>query len=249
MFITLTMLVIGLICGFVGVGGAGFIIAILVLFHIPIHTALGTSLAAMAFTTLSGAYSHLREGNISLKAGVWTGGFGAIAAFFGSRLSSLIPSEHLHYLTAGMLFLSAILFILRFFMMKRKVEEVIDETLGYPTLLVKALLLGMTTGLLSGAFGIGSAPFIQIGLMLLFGLSIRQSIGTTMLVILPIAAGGGFGYIMEGYLDLMLLFQVLAGTMAGAYLGAKLTKFAPKPVLKTAMVATPVVAALLILFE
>ncbi|KSU81952.1 hypothetical protein GA0061096_3545 [Fictibacillus enclensis] len=249
MLITFTMLVIGLICGFIGVGGAGFIISILVLFHIPIHTALGTSLAAMAFTTLSGTYSHMREGNIALRAGVWTGGFGAIAAYFGSRLSSLIPGEHLHYLTAGMLLLSAVLLIVRFFITKGRIEETINEKLGYPSLLMKALILGMTTGLLSGAFGIGSAPFIQIGLLLIFGLSIRQSIGTTMLVILPIAVGGGFGYVMQGYLDYMLLLQVLAGTMIGAYLGAKLTKFAPKPLLKTAMVATPVVAALLILFE
>lgn len=249
MFITLAMLVVGLLCGFVGVGGAGFVIAILVLFNIPIHTALGTSLVAMAFTTLSGAYSHLKEGNIHLKTGVWTGGFGAFAAFFGSKLSALIPSNNLHYLTAGMLFLSALLFILRFFVMKNRMEDVVEEVLGYPTLLVKALVLGMTTGLLSGAFGIGSAPFIQIGLMILFGLSIRKSIGTTMLVILPIAVGGGFGYVMQGYVDIVLLLQVLAGSMTGAYLGAKLTKFAPKPLLKTAMVATPVVAALLILFE
>lgn len=36
-------------------GGAGFVIALLtILFHVPIHTALGTSLAGMAFTSLSG---------------------------------------------------------------------------------------------------------------------------------------------------------------------------------------------------
>lgn len=58
MYIILTMLLLGILLGFVGAGGAGFVIALLTLiFDIPIHTALGTSLAAMAFTTLSGAYT------------------------------------------------------------------------------------------------------------------------------------------------------------------------------------------------
>ena len=43
--IIITMLVMGILLGFVGAGGAGFIIAILTLvFHIPIHVALATSL-------------------------------------------------------------------------------------------------------------------------------------------------------------------------------------------------------------
>ncbi len=42
MAIIITMLLMGILLGFVGAGGAGFIIAILTLvFHIPIHVALG----------------------------------------------------------------------------------------------------------------------------------------------------------------------------------------------------------------
>ena len=67
--IIITMLVMGILLGFVG-WGAGFIIAILTLvFHIPIHVALATSLTAMAFTTLSGVISHYREGNVVLTIG------------------------------------------------------------------------------------------------------------------------------------------------------------------------------------
>lgn len=78
-----TMLVIGLLLGFVGAGGSGFIIAILTeVFGIPIHTALGTSLAAMVFTSLSGTLSHLRERNTMVKIGLATGLFGAVGAFW-----------------------------------------------------------------------------------------------------------------------------------------------------------------------
>ena len=52
-----------------------------------------------------------------------------------------------------------------------------------------------------------------------------------MLVILPIAIGGGVGYTSAGYLDYMLLVQVLMGTMLGAYIGAKFTNYAPRVIL------------------
>ncbi|WP_146812103.1 TSUP family transporter [Aneurinibacillus danicus] len=49
-----------------------------------------------------------------------------------------------------------------------------------------------------------------------------------MAFIIPIALGGGIGYITGGFLDFMLLLQVLIGTMCGAYIGAKFTNFAPE---------------------
>lgn len=86
--IIITMLVMGILLGFVGAGGAGFIIAILTLvFHIPIHVALATSLTAMAFTTLSGVISHYREGNVVLTIGGIVGGCGALGSYIGSKIA------------------------------------------------------------------------------------------------------------------------------------------------------------------
>src|SRR5699024_11568824 len=45
---------------------------------------------------------------------------------------------------------------------------------------VSAAGLGIVTGMLSGMFGIGSSTFIQIGLLVFFGFSVRQSVGTTL---------------------------------------------------------------------
>lgn len=248
--IALTMFAMGILLGFVGAGGAGFIIALLtVLFGVPIHTALGTSLAAMAFTTLSGAYSHFRQGNISLKTGLLTGTFGAIGSYFGSRTAGWIPVNSLHWLTAGMLFLSAVVLLIRLFIVQKRFENRKNELAHIPWILPKAVLVGTLSGILAGTFGIGSAPFIQIGLLTVLGLSIKQSVGTTMLVILPIAFAGGIGYYAEGYLDVVLLFQVLIGTMTGSYIGARFTNYAPQGLLKSAMVLTPITAAAIMLIS
>ena len=250
MAIVLTMLLLGILLGFVGAGGSGFIIAILtVLFGIPIHTALGTSLAAMVFTTLSGAYSHFRQGNISVKTGVMVGGFGAVASYFGSKLAGLIPVHSLHWLTAGMLLLSAVILIVRLFIVQKIKENYKKETPSNLLFVRNAAVVGLVTGLLSGTFGIGAAPFIQIGLLVVMGLSLKQSVGTTMLVILPIALAGGVGYYFQGYLNIMLLVEVVAGTMIGSYVGAKFTALAPQPLLKSAMVVTPIIAGAILLLS
>ncbi|HEK9102022.1 sulfite exporter TauE/SafE family protein [Bacillus pfraonensis] len=251
MAIIITMFLMGVLLGFVGAGGAGFIIAVLTLvFHVPIHIAVATSLTAMAFTTLSGVISHYRERNVVVRIGCIVGGCGAIGSYIGSKLGAVIPAHLLHWFTAGMLFLSAIFMLIRLFFVQnhRELSAGLSDQLT-PSVLGKGALLGVVTGMLAGAFGIGSAPFIQIGLMVLLGLSIRQSVGTTMLVILPIAIGGGIGYTSAGYLDYMLLVQVLAGTMLGAYIGARFTNYAPRIILKFSMIMTPVLAGCMLLME
>ncbi|EEM04723.1 MULTISPECIES: sulfite exporter TauE/SafE family protein [Bacillus] len=251
MAIIITMFLMGSLLGFVGAGGAGFIIAVLTLvFYVPIHIALATSLTAMAFTTLSGVISHYRERNVVMKIGCVVGGFGALGSYVGSKIGAGIPAQLLHWFTAGMLFLSAICMLVRLFFVQNQKElsASLSDQLS-PYVLGKGAMLGIATGILAGAFGIGSAPFIQLGLMVLLGLSIHQSVGTTMLVILPIAIGGGVGYTSAGYLDYMLLVQVLMGTMLGAYIGAKFTNYAPRIILRFSMIMTPVLAGCMLLME
>lgn len=248
--IILTMVVLGLVLGFVGAGGSGVIIAILTtVFGISIHTALGTSLLAMVLTTLSGAISHFREGNVVTKAGAAIGGFGAIGAYAGSHVAHRLSGHNLTWLTACMLFLSALFLWIRIFISKKRQSSPKDDQLMVSGVRfwLSAIGVGIVTGLLSGTFGIGSTPFIQIGLLLFFGMSIRQAAGTTMLVILPIALLGGIGYMSNGYLNVRLFFEVVIGTMGGTYVGAKFTKRLHPIVLKIAMVAVPTVGGLLLL--
>jgi len=248
--IVLSMLLLGLLLGFIGGTGGGFIIAILTLgFNIPIHTALGTSLASMAFTCLSGIVSHYREGNVVLKAGIIVGLFGAAGAYGGSLVAAIIPKNLLHWFTGGTLIFFTFLLIYRLYLWKESssAKEAAAGAENNTLFYVKAVVLGIVSGILSGAFGVGAGPFIQFGLIVFLGLSIRHSVGTAMVVMLPVAIGGGLGFNTGGYLDIVLLLQILAGTMTGSYIGAKFTKFAPKIVLKTAMVITPAVAGMILL--
>ncbi|MDF2923287.1 MAG: hypothetical protein K0R57_2201 [Paenibacillaceae bacterium] len=246
LLIILVMLLVGMLLGFIGAGGSGFIIAILTVgFGYPVHTAMGTALAAMMFTSLSGTVSQLRQKNTDLMSGLIVGLTGAVASWFGSGVALSISPSYMKYFTAGMLTLSSIVLWLRLTLAPERSSAAAGSR--GPRYIVCAVAVGLVTGFLTGTFGIGSTPFIQVGMMLLLGLGMRTAAGTSMLVILPVAAAGGLGYYGEGSLDLSLLVTVLAGTMTGSYIGAKFTKRAPAKLLKTGMIATPIAAACLML--
>lgn len=249
MGITLTMLGVGMLLGFLGAGGSGVIISLLtVLFGVPIHMALGTALGAMIFSSLSGTFSHYREGNISFRTGIIVGAFGAVGALISSKFTEQIPSSELKWMTAGLLFLSGLILWLRMFIVAQDKNAKKEITKGVKFFCF-AMGIGLITGGLSGLFGIGSTPFIQIGLMAFLQMPVKQAAGTTMLVILPIAIAGGAGYYQIGFLDFQLLLQVVSGTMIGSYIGAKFTKRVPLPFLKTSMVLFPMIGGAILLMD
>ena len=251
MLILFAMFILGSLLGFVGAGGAGVVIGVLTAFFgVPIHTALGTSLGAMGFTTLTGAFSHYREHNVVIKCGLIVGIFGALGASLGVKIATLLPAQDLTRLTAYMLFLSAALLWLRvtFSSSGKSPREGRNTRQGGPGFWFAACGLGLVAGVLSGTFGIGAAPFIQLGLLFLFGLSLPQVAGTTMLVTLPIALTGGLGYLSAGFLDISLFIKVVVGLMSGSYVGAKFTRRLHPVFLKTAVVVLPVAGGLLLLF-
>lgn len=250
MIILLVMFILGILLGFVGAGGAGVVIALLTtLFNVPIHMALGTSLAAMACTTFSGAYSHFREGNIVIRLGFSIGIFGAVGSFLGAKISSLLAADLLHFLTAIMLFSSSLLIYFKVFYLK-PIKLAKDYTSYSQTKFwILAIFFGIFNGLLSGIFGVGATPFIQLTLLFIFGTTLFQSVGTTMLIILPIAITGGIGYLTSGLLDLTLFLQVVTGLITGAYIGAKFTRKLPLIVLRITMVIIPLVGAIMLILD
>lgn len=244
------MLLLGALLGFAGAGGAGLTITLLTVgFGISIHTALGVALAAMSFTMLSGTISHFREGDVLLRLGVPTGLAGMVGAFAGAHASNALAGDILTKVTALLMLASSVLL---YFVLFRK--DVLDAFVARhasraegASLYAHAACIGLVTGFLSGAFGIGATAFIQISLMLFFGISLYHAIGTTMLIILPISVSGGLSYLFNGHLDVVIFLQTLTGLTIGAYFGAKLTRLAPRDVLRYIVLCMPGVGGILLL--
>jgi uncharacterized protein len=244
MTIFFTMLSLGLILGFAGGGGSGFVLALLIsVFNIPIHTALGTSTTSMVFTVLSGTASHMREGNMVVKTGLIIGAFGAFGSYTGTLVTGLLPENLLIWISASLLFLSSFLIWVRTRIVK---QETSDQKVKFFWMIAPAI--GLITGFLSGCFGIGSTPLIQLGLLIFLNMTLQQAAATSMLILIPVSLFGAIGYYQAGFIDWSLLVQIVAGTMTGSYIGAKFTKRASVLILRTAMILLPVFGGLLLLW-
>ena len=246
------MLAMGFLLGFCGAGGSGMTIALLVAgYGVPMHKALAVAITAMIFTMISGTVSHLREGEVEVKMGLVIGGAGMVGSFIGAHVAHSLPTNELSFFTAMMMFLSAIIMYIRLYhkaWLDRRIHIRTTQPKGRE-LLVLGSVTGVVTGFLSGAFGIGATAFIQLALMIFFGVSLLKTVGTCMLVILPISIAGSAGYILNGHLDMGIFVQTFLGLVIGSFIGAKFTSLAPRPVLQAVVTATPLVGGLVIFFS
>jgi len=244
------MLVLGWLLGCVGAGGAGLTITLLTVgFAVPIHTAIAVSLSCMTFTVASGAFSHYREGEVLLRLGAAIGTAGIFGALAGTHVAFLISPKLLMPATAIMLLLTTVLLYFQLFrshLIANYVERNKSTATG-SVFYLRSCVIGLLTGFLSGAFGIGATAFIQICLMLFFGVSLYHAIGTTMMIILPIAAAGGLSYLAGGMMDPSVFIQTLAGLTIGSFIGAKFTHLIPKDRLRYLMISMPLIGGLLLL--
>lgn len=244
------MFAVGMIIGFIGAGGAGVMVSILtIVFDLPIHTAVGTALGAMVFTTVSGSISHFREGNVVFRPGVILGLGGMLGAIAGANLSQRVPEAALQLAAGYALWFLAFLVWLRMALGTRIATAQEGDAFHINRRQsVVGTSVGVAGGMASAFFGVGMAPFVQLALMTVMRLPLIQSVGTTMLALCFISVSGSLALSQHGDLSWTHLIGVTIGMTAGSYVGAKFTRRAPVSLLKFAVVATPFLGGTALIF-
>lgn len=104
--------VIGVLTGFLGVGG-GFLIvpALVMLVGLPMQQAVGTSLVIIAMNSLSGFLGHLGETSMEVSLLLIFVVTGLLGTFTGTRLAQYIESKQLQRLFAGFILVLATLLL------------------------------------------------------------------------------------------------------------------------------------------
>jgi uncharacterized membrane protein YfcA len=245
-----TTLLLGMLLGFIGAGGAGLTVALLtVIFRLPVHDAIGTALASMCFVTITGAVSHYREGNVAMEAGVIAGIGGVLGAVVGARIGQGIPEAELQIAAGlGLWFLAALMWIRLRMAPKLSVAAQTTPEPAPKRRTLASLGLGLTGGTASAFLGVGMAPFLQLGFLSLLKLPLRQTVGTTMLTLVFISFSGATALAFYGDVSVPHLVGVTLGLGSGSYFGARFTRRARSGVLRFAVVATPFVAGAVLLF-
>jgi uncharacterized membrane protein YfcA len=107
----------------------------------------------------------------------------------------------------------------------------------------------VVVGGLTGLIGVGGGFLIVPALVLLAGVSMKQAVGTSLLVIAMNSATGFIGYFgqIEVRWDIVLLFTAVA--VAGILVGASLVRFVSQLLLKRSFAAFLLAMALFILVQ
>lgn len=233
-FLGILGIIVGLASGLLGIGG-GFLMVPLQYFalsyagvnpDIGFKIALGTSLACIIPTALSGAYIHNKKSNINiLKPGIVFGIFGAIGGFIGGKVAVLLPSRVLELAIGIILILIAINVFIERDNSKKEPKLKLNFTYG--------AIFGIFIGFCAGLFGIGGGVILMPILMSLFGFSLIEAIATSTIFIPFTSIGGTISYIISGlnmkvlpysigYVNLINFFIIILFSIPMARFGAKI---------------------------
>lgn len=197
------LILIGICAGFasglLGVGG-GFLIVPLQYFllkyigvqpDLAMLISLGTSLAIIVPTSLSGAYRHTQTMDNIVGPGIRLGIFGIVGGAIGGFVASGLPSRILEIIFGCLL-----LFIV--------VKNIIDinkekDEAKIPFNLISSAIIGLIVGFSSGLLGVGGGVFLIAILTSLLGFSLIEAIGTSSVFICLTAVGGFLSYIVSGW--------------------------------------------------
>ncbi len=208
-------LAIGVVLGMLGGGGAMLTLPLLVyLMDVEPKTAIASSLFVVGTTSLVGMTFHARAGVVRFRQGSIFGAAAMFGSFTGARLAQFIPSPVL------LVFFSLVMVSAALAMMRAK-KEVSVQNGGVQV--VQMLSLGAVVGFVPGLVGAGGGFLIVLALAWFGGLSTRESIGTSLLIIALQSMTGFLGHVNQVTINWQMLLSISAAAATGSIFGAALS--------------------------
>jgi uncharacterized membrane protein YfcA len=207
---------IGVLTGLFGVGGSSVATPLLSLLGVPPLLAVASPLPATIPSAVVGMVPYARAGEARPRAAGWTLAGAIPAAILGAMASHLVGGP-------ALLVLSGIVLIA----VGQRVLRPIDPSMrrrgterrkNRPVLVAASAGLGLFTGLLANGGGFLLVPMY----LLLFGLTMRESAGTSLLVIAilavpTLAAHWSLGHVDWAVAVAFALGAVPASALSGHY--------------------------------
>ena len=220
----------GFVAGLLGIGGGLIIVPVLLYLLAPsidqsilMHTAKGTALAAIVFTSISSLYAHHRHGAIIWRNFVKLTPTILLGSYSGAILAKYLSFDFLRVFFA--LFEITVALIMWFGISASCHADNLSRWVWS--------IAGYVIGLISAMVGIGggtmTTPFLVYN-----NVEIKNAIATSAAVGMPIAIVGSIGFMVAGssqnlptggigFVNFEALIAIVAASIFFAPLGAKVT--------------------------
>ena len=217
----------GLLLGMLGSGGSIVTLPLLVyLAGVDVKPAMAMTFGIVAITAAFATLQHGRKGRVNVKVAAVFGLTGMAGTFAGARLGVWMPDA----LQMGMFATIMLLAAWRMFG-----NTPVPVAAGGPAMprertvfgLPPVAVHGLTVGVLTGMVGVGGGFLIVPALVLMSGLSIRDAVGTSLLVVAMKSIAGFAGYLGQVEIDYGVILgfacAAIVGSVAGAWLSGRIS--------------------------
>ncbi len=232
----LTLLVLSLIgaffSGLLGVGGAVILIPLLSAVpplvgvgELSMHEVSGLTMLQVLAASVTGWMSHRKGGYAHMPTMLSIGIPMGIFSFGGAVVSGYMPDLFLR-------FLFACLVLTAFVMLIQGKQAADEEDMSFEFKQIPSMLSGAGVGFVAGVIGAGGG-FVMIPVMLkVLKLPMRIAVGSSLGVLFIGALMGSIGKIVGNQVEWQYLFPVIAGSLPGSLIGAKVSKKLPQKRIK-----------------
>ncbi len=238
--IALAGLLVGFLVGLTGMGSGALMAPVLIfVLHVKPSLAVGSDLVYASVTKVFGAFQHYKHGTVDLTLTRWLAAgsipgallgaqsLGWLRAAYGESVEALI----LRALGVAFILVSGSLLLKALLPTRRQAE---DGPLKMSVRRKSAtVLLGVAVGLLVGVTSVGSGSLLMTALILFYPLSTSRLVGTDIFHAVMLTAAAGASHFAAGNVDLVLVSNLLLGSVPGIVLGSRLVNLAPERMLRT----------------
>ncbi len=216
-------IIIGCITGFLsaffGIGGSSIDTPVLRTFlNLPPLIALGTPLPLAVLTSTIASFAYKREHLVNFRIAMYSLIAGVPGMVLGSSLTTYFSGRFLMLLTAVVLCLVGIDFII-----KNIMEKSFAAKKTFPTPPVYYIVsVAAVIGILSGVLANGGGIFFVPAYIIFFRMKIKEAIATSLLTVAVMALPGSIIHYYLGHIDMRISAFMAIGVVPMAYIGARL---------------------------
>ncbi len=217
-FTVLAGCAIGLLMGLFGVGGSSVATPLLSLLGAPALIAVASPLPATIPAAILAALPYVEAGEARPRAAAWSLVGGIPATIVGALLSGAVDGS-------ALLVASGLVLVVIGLRVVRPSEDSMLEVgtkrrQNRPLLVAASAGVGLFTGLLANGGGFLLVPLY----LLVFGLRMRQAVGTSLVVIAVLAGPTLATHWALGHIDWPVAGAFAAGLLPGAAVGGRVAQ-------------------------